>query len=56
MRTFFVMPKIRRTYHVSGIIKREYLLVGRGQLLNLDYFKKEKNLKSELAKAGGDKL
>ena len=51
------MSKIRRTYHVSGIIKREYLLVGRGKLLNLDYFKKKKkNLKSELAKAGGDKL
>lgn len=49
------MSKIR-TYHVSEIIKREYLLVGRGKLLNSDYFNKEKNPKSELAKAGSDKL
>lgn len=50
------MSKIIKTYHASGIIKREYLLVGRGKLLNSDYFKKEKNPKSELAKAGSDKL
>lgn len=50
------MSKIRRTYHVSGIIKREYLLVGRGKLLNSDNLKKEKNPKSELPKAGSDKL